>query len=210
MCVFLQSSQGNKNEGGIHFYSFFFLSVFVESHYVQRPEIDVPPYDTRRQLTVRDPWAVVLSFQTVVRCIFAKLLGIRMCFRCPACDCRDARGHGCHVTGGILGIVTGLCGAIEYQANSTPHFHCNVYIASIWQQSLSELAAKLNDSTITFEDVQQFLTWAHSESHPDLASHTQQQDHLEADWAQNNCKASHDFLCQWPNSLPKTKRPVHG
>ncbi|CAL1160877.1 unnamed protein product [Cladocopium goreaui] len=163
--------------------------------------IDVPPYDTRRQLTARDPWAVVLSFQTVVRCIFAKLLGIRMCFRCPACDCRDARGHGCHVTGGILGIASGLCGAIEYQANSTPHFHCNVYIASIWQQSLSELAAKLNDSTITFEDVQQFLTWAHSESHLDLASHTQQQDHLEADWAQNNCKASHDFLCQWPKFL---------
>ena len=168
--------------------------------------IDVPPYDTRRQLTARDPWAVVLSFQTVVRCIFAKLLGIRMCFRCPACDCRDAHGHGCHVTGGILGLVTGLCGAIEYQANSTPHFHCNVYIASIWQHSLSELAAKLNDSSITFEDVRQFLTWAHPESHPDLASHTQQQDHLEADWAQNNCKASHDSLCQWPQFL----RPAHG
>ena len=167
--------------------------------------IEVPPYDTRRQLTARDPWAVVLSFQTVVRCIFAKLLGIRMCFRCPACDCRDARGHGCHVTGGILGLVTGLCGAIEYQANSTPHFHCNVYIASIWQHSLSELAAKLNDSTITFEDVRQFLTWAHSESHPDPASHTQQQDHLEADWAQNNCKASHDFLCQWPEFLTEDK-----
>ena len=167
--------------------------------------IEVPPYDTRRQLAARDPWAVVLSFQTVVRCIFAKLLGIRMCFRCPACDCRDARGHGCHVTGGILGLVTGLCGAIEYQANSTPHFHCNVYIASIWQHSLSELAAKLNDSTITFEDVRQFLTWAHSESHPDLASHTQQQDHLEADWAQNNCKSSHDFLCQWPEFLTEDK-----
>ena len=167
--------------------------------------IEVPPYDTRRQLAARDPWAVVLSFQTVVRCIFAKLLGIRMCFRCPACDCRDARGHGCHVTGGILGLVTGLCGAIEYQANSTPHFHCNVYIASIWQHSLSELAAKLNDSTITFEDVRQFLTWAYAESHPDLASYTQQQDHLEADWAQNNCKASHDFLCQWPEFLTEDK-----
>ena len=106
-------------------------------------------------------------FQAVVRCIFAKLLGIRMCFRCPACDCRDARGHGCHVTGGILGLVTGLCGAMKYQANSTPHFHCNVYIASIWQHSLSELAAKLNDSTITFEDVHQFLTWALTIKHGD-------------------------------------------
>ena len=27
--------------------------------------IEVPPYDTRRQLAARDPWAVVLSFQTV-------------------------------------------------------------------------------------------------------------------------------------------------
>ena len=107
--------------------------------------------------------------------------------------------------GASLALLAVYAGAIEYQANSTPHFHCNVYIASIWQQSLSELAAKLNDSTITFEDVQQFLTWAHPESHLDLASHTQQQDHLEADWAQNSCKASHDFLCQWPKFLAEDK-----
>ncbi|CAJ1359418.1 unnamed protein product, partial [Effrenium voratum] len=67
-------------------------------------ELGVPPYDDRREQTARDPWAVVLSFQTIVRCVFAKLLGIRMCFRCPDCDCRDAAGHGCHPTGGVLAL----------------------------------------------------------------------------------------------------------
>ena len=161
----------------------------------------VPPYDTRRQLTARDPWAVVLSFQTVVRCIFAKLLGIRMCFRCPACDCRDASGNGCHVTGGLFGLVRGLCGAIEYQTNSTPHFHCNVYSASIWQQPLHELAEKLNNRTIEFDDVKHFLTWIHPETHPDYTFHNAQQAELEAAWNENNSHEKHDFLCHWPNFI---------
>ena len=161
----------------------------------------VPPYDTRRQLTARDPWAVVLSFQTIVRCIFAKLLGIRMCFRCPACDCRDASGNGCHVTGGLFGLVRGLCGAIEYQTNSTPHFHCNVYSASIWQQPLHELAEKLNNRTIEFDDVKHFLTWIHPETHPDFNVHNAQQEELEAAWNDHNSHEKHDFLCHWPNFI---------
>ena len=161
----------------------------------------VPPYDTRRQLTARDPWAVVLSFQTIVRCIFAKLLGIRMCFRCPACDCRDASGNGCHVTGGLFGLVRGLCGAIEYQTNSTPHFHCNVYSASIWQQPLHELAEKLNNRTIEFDDVKHFLTWIHPETHPDYNFHNAQQAELEAAWNEHNSHEKHDFLCHWPNFI---------
>ncbi|CAK9020583.1 unnamed protein product [Durusdinium trenchii] len=161
----------------------------------------VPPYDTRRQLTARDPWAVVLSFQTIVRCIFAKLLGIRMCFRCPACDCRDASGNGCHVTGGLFGLVRGLCGAIEYQTNSTPHFHCNVYSASIWQQPLHELAEKLNNRTIEFDDVKHFLTWIHPETHPDYNFHNAQQAELEAAWNEHNSHEKQDFLCHWPNFI---------
>ena len=165
--------------------------------------MSVPPYETRRQMTARDPWAVVLSFQTIVRCIFAKLLGIRMCFRCPTCNCRDSSGNGCHVTGGLLGLVRGLCGAIEYQTNSTPHFHCNVYIASIWQQPLRQLAENLNNQTIDFEDVKQFLTWTHPETHPDYNVHNAQQEELEAAWNENNSHGKRDFLCHWPNFIKK-------
>ena len=71
-------------------------------------EVDTPGYDVRREVTARDPWAVVLSFQSIVRLIFAQLLGIRMCFRCPNCDCRDVNGHASHPAGGILGLVRGL------------------------------------------------------------------------------------------------------
>ena len=65
-----------------------------------------------------------------------------MCFRCPNCTCRDQTGHGFHVTGGVLGLAA-MRGTIEYQANSTPHFHCNVYLACVWQQPLQKLADQL-------------------------------------------------------------------
>ena len=44
--------------------------------------VPVPEYETRRQTSVRDPWAVDIAFQCMVRFVFAELLGVRMCFRC--------------------------------------------------------------------------------------------------------------------------------
>ena len=164
-------------------------------------DIHLPGYDTRREMTARDPWAVVLSFQAVVRLIFAQLLGIQMCFRCPQCACRDAHGYSCHPTGGVLGLVRGLCGAIEYQANSTPHFHCNVYIASIWQAPLTVLLEKIKATEITSEDVARFLSWIHDERHPEELHHEQNQERHETDWKQNFCQPTYDHLSQWPRFI---------
>ena len=169
--------------------------------------IDIPSYTTRKQLAARDPWAVVLSFQTVVRCIFAKLLDIRMCFECPNCQCRDTFGNNCHVTGGVLGLVTAICGAIEYQANSTPHFHCNIYIASIWQKPLKHLATELQNQSITFKDIEQFLTHIHSEAHPDWNSHAKNEATLEAGWAANYPNPEQNLLCAWPRFVAADTSP---
>ena len=170
-------------------------------------EVDAPGYDLRREITARDPWAVVLSFQTIVRLIFAQLLGIRMCFRCPNCECRDARGHASHHTGGVLGLVRGLCGAIEYQANSTPHFHCNVFLASIWQEPLSRLLEKIQQKEITFQQIIRFQSWIHNESHPLPEQHQLHLKTLEEDWKNNFCQAKHNRLCHWPKFLQKDVAP---
>lgn len=170
-------------------------------------EVDTPGYDVRREVTARDPWAVVLSFQTIVRLIFAQVLGIRMCFRCPDCDCRDANGHASHPVGGILGLVRGLCGAIEYQSNSTPHFHCNVFLASIWQQPLHVLLAKIKQKEITFEEICRFQTWLHNETHPKPEQHAAHVKTLEQEWKENFCQSKHNQLCHWPKFLQADRAP---
>eukprot|EP00435_Cladocopium_sp_Y103_P052239 s3057_g16.t1 len=67
-------------------------------------ECTLPSHALRRVITARDPWAVVLSFQTIVRFIFARLLGIDMCFRCPNFTCRNRSGNSFHPCGGVLGV----------------------------------------------------------------------------------------------------------
>ena len=107
----------------------------------------------------------------MVRFVFAELLGIRMCFRCPNCSCRDALGQSTHPMGGILGLVLGFCGAIEYQKNSNPHFHANVYVATVWQQPLKKLAQKIQATAITLEELFRYQAWLHNESHFNLEQH---------------------------------------
>ncbi|CAL1151362.1 unnamed protein product, partial [Cladocopium goreaui] len=160
--------------------------------------VPVPEYETRRQTTVRDPWAVDTAFQCMVRFVFAELLGIRMCFRCPNCSCRDALGQSTHPMGGILGLVLGFCGAIEYQKNSNPHFHANVYVATVWQQPLKKLAQKIQATAITLEELFRYQAWLHNESHFNLEQHEALFPALEKKWMQNFPGTEHDRLCLWP------------
>ena len=160
--------------------------------------IPLPDYETRRQTTVRDPWSVDIAFQSMVRFVFSELLGIRMCFRCPSCSCRDTLGQSAQPVGGILGLVLGFCGAIEYQQNSTPHFHANVFVASIWQQPLTVLARKLQQKAVSLQEIYQYQAWLHNESHVHLEDHEALVPDLEKAWKQNFLEQKHDKLCLWP------------
>ena len=160
--------------------------------------LPVPDYETRRQTSVRDPWAVDIAFQSMVRFVFAELLGLRICFRCPNCSCRDSLGQSTHPMGGILGLVLGFCGAIEYQKNSNPHFHANVYVATVWQQPLKKLAEKIRAKAVTLEELFQYQAWLHNESHFNLQQHEALFPALEKQWMQNFPGTEHDKLCLWP------------
>ena len=97
-------------------------------------ELKIPEYSSRRELTARDQSAVAMGFHAMARAVMATLLGVRACPRCPECNCAEAKHCGTHPSGGVFVLCTAFCGAIEYQGNSTPHFHANIYLASVWQQ----------------------------------------------------------------------------
>ena len=169
--------------------------------------IPVPDYETRRCSAVRDPWCVDIAFQSMIRFVFAELLGVRMCFKCPQCTCRDMLEHPSHPMGGVLGLVLGFCGAIEYQQNSTPHFHANVYVASVWQHPLKVLAAKLQAKAVSLGEIFEYQQWLHNESHLNLEQHVALEPDLDAEWKQNFVGKQHDKLCLWPAFVAADTEP---
>ena len=94
--------------------------------------------------------------------------------------------------GGILGLVLGFCGAIEYQKNSNPHFHANVYVATVWQQPLKKLAQKIQAKAVTLEELFRYQAWLHNESHFNLQQHEALFPALEKKWMQNFPGTEHD------------------
>ena len=169
-------------------------------------DVELPGYDTRRELTARDPWAVVTASKPWCGSCSAPCSAC-LCFRCPNCTCRDQTGHGFHVTGGVLGLVKAMCGAIEYQANSTPHFHGNIYLAYVWQQPLQKLAELLRAEVLHAPQVLEFQQWLHCEQHLQYEQHQATVQEVEQAWLQNFKERKRDALCLWPLFLQQDTQP---
>ena len=72
--------------------------------------IEIPEYDVRRTMIVRDGLAPVEAFKVLVIVVLARLLGVRMCPLCPRCNaeggyhpCQDQFGSNMRPCGGIFG-----------------------------------------------------------------------------------------------------------
>ena len=121
-------------------------------------EIDVPGYDQRRGATARDPLAVVEAFRVAVLRL-ARVLGVRMCPRCPHCNvagmgCQDQFGSNMRPMGGVLGGMEALGGAIEHQGNGTPHLHAEGHVVCAYQfDTLADIAKKLREHMMSVDDV---------------------------------------------------------
>ena len=111
------------------------------------------------------------------------------------------------MTGGVLGLVHAMCGAIEYQANSTPHFHCNVYLACVWQQPLQKLADLLQAEVLRVAEVFDFQQWLHCEEHVLHEKHQAEVQAVEKSWLQNYRGPEKDALCLWPCFLLQDTQP---
>ena len=82
--------------------------------------IELPEYEIRKMMAIRDPLGGIDTFQIVVRYIVPRLLGMRMCMFCPHCcthnsPCMDVFGSSAQPTGGMLGRPDALIGGVEAQ-----------------------------------------------------------------------------------------------
>ena len=140
---------------------------------VEQAEVQLPDYDTRSKAAARDPYAVVSAFKVHVRLVLAKLLGLRMCPRCPHCNaagsrqpCQDMFGSSMEPMGGIIGAAEALAGAVEHQRLGTPHLHFLVFLASIYQhRTLAEIADLMERELLRPEAVMEFHTKICREDH---------------------------------------------
>ena len=71
-------------------------------------EFDLPAYDVRRVAGSRDPFAVMDAYAVHIRVRLARILGVRMCPRCPRCNedssprpCQDKFGSNMMPMGGV-------------------------------------------------------------------------------------------------------------
>ena len=92
-----------------------------------------------------------------------------MCPSCPRCNhsvfgCQDRFGSNMRPMGGVLGGMTALGGATEYQGHGTPHFHAEGHVVCAYQyDTMEEIAAKFRAQKITLEQWKAYGTWLHYE-----------------------------------------------
>ena len=88
--------------------------------------LPIPSYEFRRIASARDPLAVCDAYTAHIRLRLARVLGVRMCPRCPRCNeegsphpCQDKFGSNMMPMGGFMGGCPGLGGATEHQRHAT-------------------------------------------------------------------------------------------
>ena len=85
----------------------------------------------------------------------------RMCPLCPRCNvdgskapCQDQFGSNARPMGGSLGLCHGGGGAVEFQKLTTPHFHGNVTLSSVYRdKTLKEIGELIEKDLLSVEAI---------------------------------------------------------
>ena len=179
-------------------------------------EIDLPDYEFRRIGASRDPLAVIDAYAVNVRLRLARVLGVRMCPRCPRCNdddskspCQDKFGSNMMPMGGSIGGVPALGAATEHQTHGTPHLHGEAHVACIYQYgTLQEIAERIKEKLFDPTSVMDFHAWLHREEPLDTEQHDAELERVEDAWRQRFAAREHDAMSQTPAYVADDRTPT--
>ncbi len=168
--------------------------------------LDLPDYDVRKLIAARGPWSVMLSFGYYVKYLLPRRVSLSMCTDCPHCNqcdhlagCQNSFGHRMLPTGGNAGMALAMGGCVEYQLNDNPHIHGSRHLSTAYQyRTIIELAALMQDSLISLDDVAEFQACACREEHFGLEAHEEALPHVEASWRRHSSGTKCSALCSLP------------
>ena len=171
--------------------------------------VELPEYALRRRVLCQDALASVDAFRVLCYIVLARLLGIRMCARCPACNaddsenpCQNNFGSNMRPLGGFLGGCEGLGGAIESQRGDTLHLHFKaIVISALQHHNLEEIAEMIRQALLSPDAVKKYHDWAMREEHMNPEQHKATLEHLEKAWLTNFRAPEHDALSVLPSHI---------
>ena len=86
-------------------------------------EASPPPYEVRRRILTNSAISCVDGFKIHSTLLFKFLFGLKICLRCPFCNCCDAEGRSNEVEGGVLGRMPSFTGTAEFQKKRRTYPH---------------------------------------------------------------------------------------
>ena len=103
------------------------------------------------------------AFYIHIRLRLARILGVRMCPRCPRCNedktppCQNKFGSNMIPIGGSLGGCPALGSAVEHQGHGTPHLHGDVHVACVYQfGTLQDVADRIKAELLSPDTILEF------------------------------------------------------
>ena len=110
--------------------------------------LKLPALGARQGMNAQDPLSSVHHYLVCAYILLPACLGIRMCLRCPhcncdshdpdlkdlsSCSCQDVLGKNSKPLGGVGGLCEALAMATEFQGDGTPHGHGFCALVNMYQ-----------------------------------------------------------------------------
>ena len=171
--------------------------------------LELPPMSTRQCLNARDPISAVQRFDIATHVLLGRILGTRMCLRCPDCNtieaeeqaygCQNRFGNNAMALGGSAGYCEHVGGMKEFQGDGTPHLHGTFVVSSVYQfATLQEIADLIEKDMLSVEAIKEYQMRLCREEHYQHEEHKTAEVELERGWNTNYAEPEHQALCAMP------------
>ena len=98
---------------------------------------------------------------------------------------------------------------MEFQKQSTPHFHANVSLANAYQhKTLQEIGDLIESNLLSVDAIKDFQAWVCREEHFDQERHDAEVPQMTADWHNNYQSREHDAMSKLPAYIAHDAAPT--